>query len=326
MKNKAKKILHLNFRQCESGQDPIYDGLCRILGPENVIEYPRKTSLHGGYGVAYKWYPCFFNWPEFYTDNQKIKLLKQNWFDTILVSCTDFTDWTTGTRRQERILKGRAEFSQMYELAMEKSNSIPTYALDFGDGSQINHRVRSEFTLVKYFKREYLPKEAGHDPKILPLSLSLSKAYVPESIDGPRANLPFFAGNNYGTRVPFIAYYETFGRKNTRSLSQRNLNTEMLKYKIGIDLIGHGQDTIRHYEIPARGEMLLCPQVSIKRERDFTDGVSAVFYDGIDDFKEKLNYYMANEDKADKIRLAGRKHFLKYHTGTARAKQLLLKL
>lgn len=320
------KILHLNYRQCESGQDPLYDGLCRVLGPENVIEYPRKPSLHGGPGVAYKWYPCFFNWPEFYADEQKIQMLKENWFDVILVGCGDTTDWSTGTRGQEAVKKGRDEFSEMYTLAMNKSKTIATYALDTGDGSRINGRIRKEFKFHKYFKREYLEKEVGGDPDVLPFSLSLAESYVPENIEGPRVNLPFFAGKDYGARTPYIAYYESFGRKNTRNLSQRRLNLEMLKYKIGIDLPGYGEDTIRHYEIPARSEMLLCPKVNIIRENDFTHGVSAVFFDGLEDFKEKLNYYMAHEDRADKIRLAGRKHFLKYHTGTARAKQLIEKL
>lgn len=327
MKNKAKiKILHLNYRQCESGQDPIYDGLCRLLGPENVIEYPKKPSLHGGSGAAYKWYPCFFNWPEFYTDEQKIRLLKENWFDVILVGCGDKTDWSTGIRKWERLKKGREEFSEMYELAVNKSKTIPTYALDTADGDGINSRIRKEFSVLKYFKREYPEKKTGVDPDILPLSLCLADNYVPENIEGPRLNLPFFAGNNYGDRAPYIAYYESFGRLNTRNLSQKMLNTEMMKYKIGIELLGYGQDTIRHYEIPARGEMLLCPKVTILRENDFIDGISAVFYDGLGDFKEKLNYYLSHENEADKIRLAGRKHFLKYHTSTARAKQLIEKI
>jgi len=320
------KILHLNYRQCESGQDSLYDGLCRVLGPENVIEYPQKPSLHGGPGIAYRWYPCFFNWPEFYTDEQKIRMLKENWFDVILVGCGDSTDWSIGTHRQERVKKGREEFSEMYELAINKSKTIATYALDMGDGSRINDHIRKEFNCLKYFKREYLEKEVGDDPGVLPFSLCLAERYVPENIEGPRVNLPFFAGRNYGLREPYIAYYESFGRKNTRSLTQRRLNLKMLKYKIGIDLLGSGEDTIRRYEIAARGEMLLCPKVIIKRENDFTEGVSAVFYDGFEDFKEKLNYYMSHEDEVDKIRLAGRKHFLKYHTGTARAKQLIEKI
>jgi hypothetical protein len=293
------------------------------LGPENVIEYPRKPSLHGGPAFAYKWYPCLFKWPEYYSDEQKIRLLRQNWFDAIIVGCNDSYDFTYGGIRPERVKKGREEFSQMYELAMQKSKTIPTYALDFGDGKGINDRIRKEFNCLKYFKREYLLKDFRNDPAVLPLSLCLADSYVPESIDYPRRNLPFFAGNNYGTRKPFIAYYETFGRYNTRGLTQGTLARKMLQYQIGIDLTGYGEDTIRHYEIPARGELLLCPKVNIIRKHDFVDGVSAVFYDGFNEFKKKLKYYMSHQDKADKIRFGGRKRFLKYHTSTARAKELL---
>lgn len=320
------RILHLNFRQCESGQDPIYDGLCRILGPENVIEYPKKPSLHGGPPAGYRWYPCYFNWPEFYSDKEKIQLLKNNWFDMILVACGSVKDWSTGSRFQERITKGREEFSEMYELAMEKSKTIPTYALDTGDESGLNTRIRKEFNCIKYFKREYLEDITGGDPTVIPLSLCLAENYVPEKIVGSRINLPFFAGKSYANRKDFIDYYESFGKPNTRNLSQRQLNAEMLKYRIGIDLPGFGEDTIRHYEVPARGEMLLCHRVKIKRENDFIDGKSAVFYEGFEDFKNKLNYYLKHESEADKIRMAGRKHFLKYHTGTARAKELIRKM
>ena len=53
---------------------------------------------------------------------------------------------------------------------------------------------------------------------------------------------------------------------------------------------------------------------------------SAVFFDHIDEMKNKLKYCLDNESFVDKARIKGNEWFLKYHTTKARAKQMLDKI
>ena len=41
------RVLVITYKDGDSGMDVLYDGLCRVLGPERVQEYPYKSILHG---------------------------------------------------------------------------------------------------------------------------------------------------------------------------------------------------------------------------------------------------------------------------------------
>jgi len=67
------------------GLDVLYDGLCSVLGEDNVMEFPYKPSLHGEGPEEYKNYPCAFDRAGNPTELSEIlDRLKSGWFDVVL--------------------------------------------------------------------------------------------------------------------------------------------------------------------------------------------------------------------------------------------------
>ena len=52
------------------------------------------------------------------------------------------------------------------------------------------------------------------------------------------------------------------------------------------------------------------------------DGESCVYYETIDEFKEKLNYYLNNQEECIIIGKNGFDHVKKYHTATKRVQYI----
>ena len=114
-----------------------------------------------------------------------------------------------------------------------------------------------------------------------------------------------------------------YDRKMDGYVSQEEYVKTLLNVRIGIDIFGHGFDTVRYWELPAHGCMLLAERRPIHIPNNFQDGVSAVFFGNTRELEEKLGYYLAHPQETDAIAHAGREHFLRYHTATARARQAL---
>ena len=69
--------------------------------------------------------------------------------------------------------------------------------------------------------------------------------------------------------------------------------------------------------------MLFSEKLPIHIPNDFKDGESAVLFEDLYDFEQKLAYYLQHPDEVETIARVGREHFLQYHTGSARARQFL---
>jgi spore maturation protein CgeB len=104
----------------------------------------------------------------------------------------------------------------------------------------------------------------------------------------------------------------------------KNYHIEMSKCRITLSLRGGGWDTLRYWEIPAVGSMMISTELGIVIPNDFEDKKHIVrCSDNLDDLLDLGRYYLAHEDERQKIATAGREHLLKYHSNVARANYLL---
>jgi spore maturation protein CgeB len=102
---------------------------------------------------------------------------------------------------------------------------------------------------------------------------------------------------------------------------------ELSAGKINISLRGGGFDTLRYWEIPAVGSLLLSEPADIKIENDFVHKKTAVFCDSsVDDLVDLCKYYLKNKSEREKISKKGKEHLQQHHTDLARAKFLLNKI
>ena len=93
-----------------------------------------------------------------------------------------------------------------------------------------------------------------------------------------------------------------------------------------VALPGAGQDTLRHWEIPAQGTVLCKPKSSIIVNNDFTGGENCIEFENVEDLISQVKYYLnSSHDVYNKLRENCYSHFLKYHTTVARASEFLNK-
>mgnify|MGYP001211988751 CR=1 FL=1 len=307
------KILFCTYTGVDYGLDNLYDGLCRVLGYENIYEYPTKVTLHSGPIRRFisACTPAFFNYPVIADDETKIKMLKNNEFDMICVSTRAITN----------------------ELLIKKSKTIPTFIIDQDDTPGINAELFKQFNARLYFKREYLTAKK-YEKWVTPLNFSYSEKYAP-NINVERQNFLFYVGRGYQGRWKFIeALQKTVTLSSVinmtggsiRVYTQPEYSEQLLHSKIGLNLRGYGYDSGRYYETPAHGALLFSLKFPLVVEHPFTEGDNAVFFENIDEMVHKLVYLTKHPKLVRDLSIKGYEHFLKYHTTQARAQQMLEKI
>ena len=305
-------VLFFCHKGSDYGMDTLYDGLCTVLGCEHVVEFPWKPTLHGqAFEQAYS-YPCTFNHPGQPRDLEWVcRKLRGGHFDIVL-----FVD-TLMTLDREMVTE-----------VLDAAGDVPLFLLDTWDepgdylADMLRHigrdRVRAQF------KREMLAC-GQYSPNTFPMPFAYPDGRAPADISGERTEALFWAGKREdGLRRLYIEYLEArFGRRLDKKYAPDEYMRAVDNAVIGLNLFGLGFDTVRYWELPAHGCMLLSDRPPIRIPHNFTDGESAVFFDDVAELEEKLAYYLAHLDEAAVIARAGHQHFKQYHTGSARARQLL---
>ncbi len=306
------RILFITHPRPHYGLDIIYDGLCTALGTSNVTDFPWKPSLHGQPPKEMAHYPCMFNRPgrPLSLDQLLVRLMKGQ-YDAIL-----YGDLEEGLERG------------MARRIMKAAENTPVFILDEQDDAKDSRRTMTEFlaidSIAGFFKREMLDV-ADYGPRSYPLPFAYPERRVPSNVDSPRNTPLFWAGHRqFGLRRLYLEHLEA-----TRNVpldtvfDQADYVRALLDTRIGLNLFGCGFDTVRYWELPAHGCMLLSERLPIRIPHNFIDGKSAVFFDDTQDLERKLDYYLAHPEEADAIARAGHEHFTRYHTGSMRAKQML---
>ena len=307
-----KRVLLITHPRPHYGIDVLYNGLCIVLGDENVIEYPWKPTLHGHVPDSQAHYPCMFNHGgEPLTVPELIEQTKAGRFDAILYADIE----RTLLQDESRALVHARE-------------DVPVFLLDQQDdcinnlAKMCDHLGRDQFD--GYFKREMLTC-VDYGPRARPMPFSYADEKVPETISGERSNALFWAGHReFGTRRLYLESIEnSLGIRldgiYTQEIYRQVLNASL----IGLSIFGFGFDTVRYWELPAHGCLLLSERLPIHVPKNFRDGETAVFFDDLPELHEKLDYYLNHVYMARGIAQRGHEHLKAYHTASARARQLL---
>ncbi|HRK35608.1 MAG TPA: glycosyltransferase [Candidatus Hydrogenedentes bacterium] len=309
---KAPRVLVLTHHASDYGMDSLYDGLSQVLGFENVVEYPWKPTLHGLDEAATLKYPCWFDYPGTARSPEAlVQELRDGLFDVIV-----FADFVERTNRDE-ILR-----------ILDAAPDTPVVAYDpWDDGSATQKSACAYLNgrlIAAYFKREMLAC-LDYGENAYPLPFGYPDRHVPSLLPERRTTDLFWAGKRlFGTRSLYLDYLnQVLQRTLDRSLPQEAYRRAIADSRIGLSFFGFGFDTVRYWELAANGCMILAERPLIRIPFNFVAGESAVFFDDLAELEEKLNYYMAHTDTAEEVARAGREHFLRYHTTSARARQFL---
>jgi SAM-dependent methyltransferase len=309
---RIRRVLMVTRAQPDFGLDVLYDGLTSVLGHSHVTEYPWKASLHGAAAEGLTSYPCMFNYPgAAHTAEDILARAAGGGFDVILYGAFDGSIGTD-------FLGALAAATPRTPWALVDQRDEPD------DGRPDVKRGLPAVQPVAYFKRECLECIAW-DPTVFPLPFAYPDSLIPEEVNGARTRAVFWAGNPLaGLRTAYLNHIAaTLDLVFREQYTQEQYRQALLESRIGLNFFGLGFDTVRYWELPAHGCLLMANRLPIRMPHNFVDGVSAVFFEDLVDLEEKLRYYMAHEAEADAIARAGHAHLLQFHTGAARARQLL---
>jgi len=351
------RILFLGDLEFDYVSDPLYIGLSRILGEDQVVDYPYKPLYHD---------PTAKNWfmvqrpGRCYTRENILDLLRSRSFDLVCVA----------SFRQQCLLECRRLYDRVPFPAM--------VFIDGADDARIRHEVVRQYPLAIYFKRDYIWKLSkpirdlgalawafrGNGKlysRTLPLPVSIILDAIPDlpgvekAIDVSytgRASHPRrakavdilsclpgvrFSGGVYASpddrKYKLVA--SPIKRLLTKVLDDRDASEsdqakkqtpdkyyrEIAGSKIGISLRGGGwTPSPRYYEIPALGTMLLSDPLESLIPNGFVNRQHAVYCRAdLSDLKALVLHYLREDAEREAIAREGRLHLLKYHTCERRA-------
>ena len=306
------RVLYLIHPRPHYGLDVLYDGLCACLGDENVVDYPWKATLHGGETPEHRHYPCRFNRRGATATLASVcSALRENAFDFILLGDVE---GSLPTDDVQAILLARGE--------------CPVFLMD-GLDEMGNYRARVQQRLglpefAGYFKRE-MHRCVDYGPNTWPMPFAYSEDLGLQVPVGSRPHDFFWAGHRrFGLRRLYLEALEArHGWNLSIHYDQAAYQARIRDSRIGLNCFGMGFDTVRYWELPAQGCMLLSDRLPIHIPHNFEDGVHAAFFGDLEELLEKVDYYINRPEEARDVAEAGRRHFLEYHTNRARAGQLL---
>lgn len=298
----------------DPGMDVLYDGLCSVLGADNVEEYPWKPMLHGEAAEQADEYPTTCNHPGTPRGLTWVcEALRARHFYAVL-----YADMIQSLPRED--VRAIVDAAQ--------AGDTPLYIVDGWDDAADNQALLLEHLGVAgvpaYFKREML-RCHNYGPNVFPLPLAYADSRVPAEVQPTRTQMLFWAGNRYyGLRRLYLSYLEAalgipLDTKYTQAAYVHALQSAL----IAPSFCGFGFDTVRYWEAPAHGAMLFAEHPPIRIPHDYRDGETAVFFEDLPELEEKLVWYSQRPEEAARIALAGHAHFRRYHTASARARQLL---
>ena len=319
------KILYLCSRHFDYQQDLTYSGLVKILGKENVTDYPWNPKFH----LPYKAYPKNLGYSGFSVLNLFAPDFKK--FDLVIFGSAKGDTLATYTRILPQIKDKPILFLDGGDLP-EVGGDFHRFNLSAAFNDMIKKRA---FDIV--LKREYIPSLHQGDSKIFPFPFSFpyNLAIDPVKEESKKYEVSFWGQQNPAIRSNALKLLQ--GKydcdKNGTTLNQ-NFNTykrkgkfyleEIARCKVVLNFRGGGWDTMRYWEVPATGTFMISQRPQIIIPNNFEGGKQVVWCDdSLDDLIDKIDYYLARPNERELISKQAREHLNRFHLNTTRAQALI---
>ncbi len=284
-------------------QDILHEGLDEVLGPERVYCYPYKDYAQFQYNLGP---PTPQRDPH---RNPVVLRRLEEWRDSVaaVVIGSVTEDVQENWRSVAHLFPGRP-----VALVNGIWSPVPGWPTSLG----YTHR----------FSKDLLP--GGAEAGLFPLTYAApSRAMLPEETE---RDIPvsFVVRNTHPLRVECARALQEAG---FLVLVDADVPREQFcwilnRSKIAVSVPGAAWDTLRYWEIPYHGALLLSQRLPILIPDNFVDGESAVFFDDCADMMRKIRWLLADEDRLASIAAAGKRLSWEKHTAAARARYLLDKM
>ena len=351
------KVLYLTDSEPDYLADQIYDGLCAVLGGENVFDFPRKAAYHGPHARLSS---LAFGREDGGAQESLVERIRAGQFDLAVLS---------SPRRG-----GQAAFRAL----ADQVRLPPIVLLDGEDDAQLRLDLLRAVVAVVYFKREYRKRlvkpsrnwcrclrssrDEEFEGRIFPLPFSVSAVALSGVPSLTRdIDVSFVGRASHRNRLAAVRllrdapdirfeggiYVEPTDRRSKLAESWFDIMVAKLmgdppakgslgrmgmdayrsllgRSKTALSIRGGGFDTVRYWEIVAAKTPLISEAPDIDIPHNFEHGTHAVFCRP--DFSD-LTYWVRRlrDDEAERQRMAeaAYAHLLAYHTTARRAAYLL---
>lgn len=332
------KILLLLNQEQDYLQYQIFNGLCEVLGEDNVVMYPPVLSYMGFLDKSY-----------ILADGKRGATGPGAYVVPRNMRLWTFEEIIEGIKEFDFILLASPRIYNIRALRFMKKHfaSIlpPVVFMDGEDSIVVRKDLMSEFEVVASFKRE-LTKNLEKE-NIFPLPFSSTVSYLPyydELLKMEKSSDIFGLFGNTNVRrseaVRFLLkknYPNSCIGIDTGALPWQNEERFKIpplkgyrKYlefiassKINLVIRGHGMDTVRRFEVMSFETLVLSDKLPLLTPYLPKDGVHVVYFDDLPDLEKKIDFYSENEEARLKIAKQGKEYADKYHTNVARVQYLL---
>lgn len=241
-------------------------------------------------------------------------------------------------------------FKQYLDILDHIPDSTPIVFVDGGDryelGGDLDRAGQNQLWIEAIerrpfdfiFKREYL-KKIDYAENVFPMPFCMDPdAMLAKPFPRPDKDVSFWAVESDPIRGraldlltgQFDCDENGTGRNkkfDTYEYKGRRYHEELAKCKIVLSLRGGGWDTLRYWEVPALGPLMISTELGIVIPNDFEDGVHiARCKDDLSDLIDLCQHYLDNESERIKMAKSAYEHLKKHHTPKARAKYLMGKV
>ncbi len=322
------RVLFINSKQFDYLQDLTFSGLVKTLGSTNVVNYPCNYKYH----LPVKQYP---------------KNLGYIGFSVKSFFTPDFSSF-------DAVILGSAKKDALETLKsiQTKISDKPLIFLDGGDREEIGgdfFRLGAgedylEFIKKRPFdlicKREFFPNLHGNLKNVYPFPFSFPYHINIESLteEEKRYDVSFWAQQKPAIREKALNLLKgkfdcdengTSIGLNFKKYKRKGLFylKELSRCKLVLNLRGGGWDTMRYWEVPAVGSLMITQRPKIYIPDNFEEGKHVVFCDdSLDDMLDKMSYYLSNVSLREEMTRNAKAHLMKYHMNTNRAQYLIEKI
>lgn len=331
------RILYLVEQQQDFEEYFNFNGFCELLGEDNVLLYPFKLSYLGytdnSYMLHFQNKRGSTSWSP-YIKPRKLRIYPME----EIVDEMPTIDLIVLASPRHYAIHALKFIKQIYGNVPK-----PLAIIDGEDGDNIREDLIEEFKPQFIFKRELLRPVSG----IHPLPFSSCLPYLPywEELKTISKTLNVFAlfGNTHKIREDIIKFLleqnlpnshigidtnavpwqSDLKFKSNHLIDYEQYLRTMASAKINIVLRGHGRDTVRYWEAASVKTLMLIKDPGIIIPHPYEDRVHCVYFDGYQDLREKIDYYLSHDEIREEIAKNCFEHTLKYHTNEKRAQQFL---
>lgn len=310
LQSKPRVLFVMGDERLNYGLDVLYHGLKRVLGEEHVTEYPFKPTLHGARSEAFAHYPAHFQHVGAPLSAEALlQQLNEGHYDLIVWGDVEMhipqpvAQALAGARGKARLV-----FLDMRDDCADHAAETAAW-LDLAEAPL-------------YFKRELLT-HARYAAPTSPLPFAYADELVSDDIDNPRAGV-FWAGQRgWCLRDVFLPALEQRGIDTGRVYNQPAYRAALRGAAACLNLAGAGFDTVRYWEGPAQGGLLLSENLPIVIPHNFADMHDALFFSTRAELDTRLDYLAAHPSAVEEMRRCGWQKLCEHHIASARARQFL---